>query len=120
MTKRCKACSQEKDAREFYARQATCKECYKAKVRKHRADNLEAHQAYDRERGQLPHRKAEVLKRAPTYNRKPGRIQAMRAKNPLAAAARIAPWQRRPRWPDHQALGVPVLRVDRAADSRAS
>lgn len=81
MIKMCRTCAQEKNVSEFYAGQATCKECYKAKVRKHRAENLEACQAYDRERGTLPHRKKAVADRAHKYKDAPYRQSAtMRAK----------------------------------------
>lgn len=35
---------------------AQCKDCIKARVRKHRSNNLERVRAYDRERSRLPHR----------------------------------------------------------------
>lgn len=47
-----------------------CKECVKARVRKHRAENLDRIRAYDRERGLLPHRKEGVKQRAKRYQEK--------------------------------------------------
>jgi hypothetical protein len=57
---------------------------------KRRADKLEEIQAFDRARGQLPHRKEAVKARAPRYKDKPYRqIANMRAKDPLKAQARM-------------------------------
>lgn len=44
-----------------------CKTCVKARVMKHRDENLERIQEYDRQRGQLPHRKAGNKARAHRY-----------------------------------------------------
>jgi len=77
--KTCKDCGLSKPLGDFYRHKAMtdgvlgfCKECVKARVRKHRAGNLERIQAYDRERGQLPHRKAANKARAPRYATKRG------------------------------------------------
>lgn len=45
----------------------SCKACVKARVRAYRAANLESIREYDRQRGQLPHRKAGVAERAHRY-----------------------------------------------------
>ena len=59
----CRECSQEKPLSEFYkqAKMADghlnkCIECVKARVAKHREDNIERVQEYDRKRSLLPHR----------------------------------------------------------------
>lgn len=49
--KKCRKCKQEKGVDEFYKGHATCKECYKAKVRAHRSENIDYYRAYDRARG---------------------------------------------------------------------
>lgn len=62
-TKICFKCGTPKELAEFYkhSRMADghlnkCIECTKKDVRRHRDTNLDAVQAYDRERGKLPHR----------------------------------------------------------------
>lgn len=98
MSKVCNDCGQAKSLTEFYAhpnsadgRAGCCKSCHKARMNKRRADNLEAVQAYDRERGSLAHRKQAVKERAPKYADKSYRqIATMREKYPERAAARIA------------------------------
>jgi hypothetical protein len=59
----CRECKQEKPLTEFYkhAKMADghlnkCIECVKARVSKHREENLERAREYDRKRGSLPHR----------------------------------------------------------------
>jgi hypothetical protein len=61
--KKCKECGELKPLDYFYHSWATkdrrgskCKECLKKYANKHRADNLESCQAYDRERANMPHR----------------------------------------------------------------
>ena len=63
-TKTCFKCGLPKSLDDFYKHSAMadghlnkCKECAKTDVRRHREENLDAVQAYDRERGKLPHRK---------------------------------------------------------------
>lgn len=63
--KTCRTCSKELPLDAFYRHpkasdglHGSCKECVKARVRAHRAANLERVRQYDRERGGLPHRKA--------------------------------------------------------------
>jgi hypothetical protein len=46
-----------------------CIECVKARVGKHREENLETIQAYDRKRGRTEERKSKVRERAPKYNK---------------------------------------------------
>ena len=68
LTHICYKCGLNKAASEFYASCPTqCKECVKARVHAHRHANLDRVQAYDRERGQLPERKALVLSRMPNH-----------------------------------------------------
>jgi len=60
----CKTCGEEKPLDAFYrqrtilGRHRSCVECVKARVRKYRAENIERVRDYDRQRGQLPERKA--------------------------------------------------------------
>ena len=63
--KQCFKCLEHKPIDDFYKHSAMgdgrlgkCKECTKADVKKHRADNLEKVRAYDRSRNGLPHREA--------------------------------------------------------------
>jgi hypothetical protein len=65
--KTCFKCGVPKELKEFYKHPqmadghlSKCIECAKADVLRHRAANLDAVQAYDRERGKLPHRLANV------------------------------------------------------------
>lgn len=67
-TKQCFKCLQHKPLEAFYrhsrmadGRLNKCKECTKADVAKHRHENLERIQAYDRMRGSMPHRVAARL-----------------------------------------------------------
>lgn len=53
----CRECGIEKLEEDYYKNNNKCKECVKARVRAHRAANLEQIQAYDRIRGQSPERK---------------------------------------------------------------
>jgi hypothetical protein len=62
-TKECKKCNRILPLEEFYKHRYTkdgylnfCKECVKARISKHREQNIERIRAYDRERGKLPHR----------------------------------------------------------------
>jgi len=83
----CKGCGGEKPDSAFYknkgARMGKCKECVKADVRAHREKNLEAIRAYDRARGQLPHRKEIGKANAHKYKR-----GNMRLSHPEHSAAR--------------------------------
>ena len=55
----CKRCGGDMAALPVYKSITThCRECWKAKVREHRSQNIDRIQAYDRSRGSLPHRVA--------------------------------------------------------------
>lgn len=63
--KKCRRCGRELPLEEFYPHPQMadghlniCKECTKKRVSKHRNNHIEEVRAYDRERGKLPHRKA--------------------------------------------------------------
>lgn len=63
MSKRCKDCGEEKPLEGFYAHSRMadgflnkCKECVKARVAKHRSENLDQIRSYDRSRGTQEHR----------------------------------------------------------------
>ena len=71
-----------------------CKECTKFDATKHRANNLEKVQAYDRKRGSLPHRKAARLAYGRIYSIvKPGQKAANSA---VANALRVGRIKREP------------------------
>lgn len=74
--KTCKACEQTKSLDCFYVhKQMTdgylnfCKECVKKRTKKHRDENLDRYQKYDKERSMLPHR---VLARKSYLNTEAG------------------------------------------------
>ena len=54
--KHCKKCGAQKADHDFYARNATCKDCVKAAVRANYARNREHYREYERSRNNLPHR----------------------------------------------------------------
>jgi hypothetical protein len=58
----CKKCGHTKEAADFYKGQACCKVCRCAQVRRHRMENLDRIQAYDRRRFQEdPKRRSDTL-----------------------------------------------------------
>ena len=70
----CQTCGERKVETLFYrqpntrhGRHLSCCECVKARARAYREANLDHVQEYDRERGQLEHRKEAVRLRAPRY-----------------------------------------------------
>lgn len=70
MSKQCFKCGKSKPLSAFYrhpkmadGRLGKCKDCTKADVARHREENLESVQAYDRERGLLEYRKKAVRER---------------------------------------------------------
>lgn len=95
--KNCTACGRTKPIIDFYKHPQMadghwnqCKECVKARVRKHRRENLERIQEYDRRRGQLPHRKAANKARAPRYvEKKKDVIRRYQDANPERRKAHI-------------------------------
>lgn len=67
MKKRCKECDELLPLSGFYRHSKMadghlnfCKTCVKARVAKHRNENLEAVRAYDRQRSRLPHRQRQL------------------------------------------------------------
>jgi hypothetical protein len=98
MEKKCPDCGITKPLTLFYRHKKMadghlnkCMECVKARVRKHRAENLERVQAYDRLRGLLPHRKAGVKARAHRYKEQHAlAVKAAYRAEPQKRAARIA------------------------------
>lgn len=83
----CKICLCEKADSEFYAsNRVTCKDCYKARVRAYREENLDRIQAYDRMRGSLPHRLELVKANAGKY---PQSSKAWRKRHPEKYRAHV-------------------------------
>lgn len=83
-TKVCFKCEKEKPLSEFYKHSQMadghlnkCKECAKQDVLQHREENIDKIQAYDRERGYLPHR---VAARDAYKKTKAGRLALNRGK----------------------------------------
>lgn len=77
--KTCRRCGKNKSLPSYYAHKKmldghlnVCKECVKARVRRHREENLERIRAYDRKRGLLPHRKeaTRIRSKLPEYREK--------------------------------------------------
>lgn len=73
--KTCTRCATVKPLTDFYRHAAmsdghlsACKDCTKARVRRHRSENIERVRAYDRERSSLSHRKALRDQVARDYN----------------------------------------------------
>lgn len=67
MIKTCRKCS--KDAEHYDSIPTCCKECWKARVKAARARNIEYYRKFDRDRRNLPHRKAhEKIRRARPHN----------------------------------------------------
>lgn len=95
--KPCKDCKQVLPLSEYYAHPMMadghlnkCKECVKARVRKHRLANLESIQDYDRERGRTDKRRAAVAERQPGYRRmNPEKYKARSAVANALRAGRI-------------------------------
>ena len=85
MEKVCFKCKEEKNLSEFYKHSkmkdgytSRCKECTKEDVSNYRSNNLEKVRAYDRKRGNFPHRVAARLKYAKTVN---GKVATQSAKD---------------------------------------
>ena len=112
VSKPCRQCGETKPLSEFYRHSAMpdghlnqCKECKRAYAREYRQNNLERVQAYDRERGSMPHRKAAVKRRAHRYKHKNAEYAARyyskypekyRARNMVNAAIRDGKLKARP------------------------
>ena len=52
---KCVKCEKERGG-EFYAKDKTCKECRKSRVRENRRDKIDQYTAYEKKRAVLPHR----------------------------------------------------------------
>jgi hypothetical protein len=98
--KTCKKCGAQKPLDDFYVasnmvdgRDSKCKECAKAAANKRRAEKLDEIRAYDRQRGNLPHR---VEARKAYLESEAGRASSAAAKrkysisNPVKTVARNA------------------------------
>lgn len=86
-TKTCSRCNAEKPTTDFYPHKAmrsgflsACKDCTKARVRRHRSDNLDRIREYDRNRSNQPHR---VAKRREIF-------EQYKTENPLRRKAHVA------------------------------
>lgn len=85
----CSKCKQDKPHSEFYASSGrTCKACVRARVDARRIEKAEEIAAYDRARGQLPHRKEAVKARATRYKDKPYK-KDWALRNPEKRAAHV-------------------------------
>ena len=88
----CKRCQKEKGG-DFYAKDSTCKECRKAKVRENRKAKADYYRKYDRERYHNDPRKKEAMERYQASEK--GREKASQAKkryqekNPDKRAAHV-------------------------------
>lgn len=94
--KECFRCQEVKALSEYYRHPHMgdghlnkCKSCTKADSRKHREEKLLVILEYNRQRGQLQHRKEAVKRRAPKYNRQRDN-EIMREKYPDQRRARTA------------------------------
>lgn len=95
----CRGCGQEKPLTEFYKHSNMadghlnkCIECVKARVSKHRVDNLEKVREYDKQRSSLPHRVEARKKYQQTEEGKIAKKRAMqsyRKRHPLKYAAHV-------------------------------
>lgn len=107
--KRCFKCQCEKPTEEFYkhsrmsdGRLNKCKECTRADVAKHRLDNLERIQAYDKSRGSsrnrrvlVPHEKREQIRREGRTSWETSHPQRAKAQKILSSAVankKVVPW----------------------------
>lgn len=98
-SKICFKCGTAKELSEFYRHPmmadghlGKCKSCTKKDVMEHREKNLERIQAYDRERGKLPHRKAQLLSLA----KRPEAKEKTRASQAVKNAVRDGRLKRQP------------------------
>lgn len=97
--KACVVCQRVKPLVDFYRASgmtdgyySKCKDCYKAAVKARKLENLERYQAYDRQRGTLPHRLAAVAAYRQTEHGKELLNEASKAwavRNPLKRKAHI-------------------------------
>lgn len=87
--KTCSKCSASKALSEFYSRSAQCKSCVIARVKTHRAENVEAVRKYDRERSTLPHRVANATRVSREWRRE--HRDRLKAHNAAARAGLSSP-----------------------------
>ena len=85
ITKQCKGCLKALPINLFYRHKGMldghlnfCRECVTERVSKHRKQNLERFQAYDRERAKLPHRLQQFRELVRRHNADPVTLQAHR------------------------------------------
>jgi hypothetical protein len=88
---KCRTCCCEKASEAFYVSNKTeCKECVKARVHKHRRDNIERVRAYDRERGKSRDRiSRQTIVTREYRHRHPTRYRANNALNNALRDGRI-------------------------------
>jgi ribosomal protein S27AE len=97
--KKCKKCNIEKELTDFYKNLGMadgylnqCIECVKARVNKHRNENIEKAREYDRKRAMLPHRVEARNKYIKTPSGKESKRKTLlkyKKKYPMAYAAHI-------------------------------
>ena len=89
----CKHCHTEKPDEDFYASsKSKCKECIKSAVKFHREQNIEKIRAYDKTRGNLPHRvkaRQEYIKTEAGKQAKKRAMDAYRERYPMKYAAHV-------------------------------
>lgn len=91
-TKNCKQCKKHLPISNFYATDTSCKPCRRKKVNEYRQKNIERIKAYDRDRGNLPHRVAGRKEYAKTEDGKKAFKRARQkwlSQNPIKRATHL-------------------------------